>query len=439
MSFTRCLFVFLISLSLPISAARGQHTVELHELSESQRLLYSKAQQGSPAAQYEWANLIESGAALPYLPEKLAVDWYRLSSQQHYAPAHFKLGQLYENGTLVERSFPKAILHYELAGEAGLNEAFIVLSIMGLTQAQSVDDIDQALNYLSRAINNAKSESYGISSIVSFTTYDSTEENAVLEESAINGDAQAAFRLAERYKRGLQVAQDDEKACYWYTQALISGFAEDYEEVFSCIQQGLVSDSPIHDPIQLFAYVAKRNNYNVASFVGEHFYLPYLVEQDLELAFNYFSIAGEQNDDISLNNLGVMHRDGVVKAVDIQKAHTYFERSAKLGLDIAMYHLALSFLAQPDIQNYQQQAFKWFAAAVAATGYPPATFELAKSYLFGIGTERDTTQALQHFIEAKDGGYNDATCYILAIQLLKSPKVTEQHAGQQYLTSCPGS
>ncbi len=68
------------------------------------------------------------------------------------------------------------------------------------------------------------------------------------------------------------------------------------------------------------------------------------VEQDLNKAFQYYTMASAQNDPIALNNLGSLYFSGLGTQVDTRKAMELFTKSAELGNDNAAINLAFIYL-----------------------------------------------------------------------------------------------
>jgi TPR repeat protein len=355
--------------------------------------------------------------------------------------AHMQLATWYREGTMMPKNWDKALYHYEKAGQGGINSAFLEAAALTLATQASVEDIDKAVKYIRLSMGTAdpfstsktnRDATFG-TDYTYVTTYNSEERLDDLIALAEAGDGSAAYRASIRYQDGLQIGKDQAKACYWLSQAILKGFVDVYEEVFGCIQEGLLPDFIFQEPEQLIAYVATINEYNVPSFIAEHYYAPLLFDQDFVKAQKYFELAALQNDDIALNYLGEMHRDGIIKPADQNKAHVYFERAAKLGLEIAMYNLGLSYLNQNDLHENERKAFEWFKRSAISRDFPPAMFEYARLNLFGIGTQQNVGVAKHYFVSARDAGMHEASCFVAVSDYLLAGK---KDAAEQHLDTC---
>lgn len=394
------------------------------------------AQTGDAPAQFALARLIESGGLSRIFSPSDALHWYSLASQQQYAPAHLELGRIYEDGTLINKDLEKAKLFYQLAADSGIEGAHSLNLTFLFRQVSNQEDLKHAIEILFDTVSQDLYSSVAGVTFESITTFDSNDNNSELLINAQNGDANSAFRLAERYKSGREINKDIEQACYWYYQAIRLGLIDYYEELYQCITSDINMNIPLDNPEKLFAYIANANGYNIPSFIGEHYFLPHLVERDVNIAYRYFTIAAEDNDDIALNNLGVIYRDGLLGKPNLTQAHKYFERSANLGQVLAMHNLSLSFLNISGALA-RQEAFTWMEKSSNSREYPPSNFKLALFYLEGIGIDKNLRLANQLFLLAKDSGVSEATCFIVGIHLIQSELREDRIAGEKYLNNCP--
>lgn len=394
------------------------------------------AQTGDAPAQFALASLIESGGLSSIFSPSDALRWYSIASQQQYAPAHIELGRIYEDGALINRDLEKAKLFYQLAADSGIEGAHSINLTFLFRQVSNQEELKHAIEILFDTVSQDIYSSEANVTYESITTFDSNDNNSKLLINAQNGDANSAFRLAERYKSGREITKDIQQACYWYYQAIRLGLIDYYEELYQCIATDINMNIPLNNPEKLLAYIASANGYNIPSFIGEHYFLPHLVERDVNIAYRYFRIAAEDNDDIALNNLGVIYRDGLVGKPNLTQAHKYFERSANLGQVLAMHNLSLSFLNINDAVA-RQEAFTWMEKSSNSREYPPSNFKLALFYLEGIGIDRNLPEANQLFLLAKDSGISEASCFIVGIHLIQSKLREDRIAGEEYLNNCP--
>lgn len=100
---------------------------------------------------------------------------------------------------------------------------------------------------------------------------------------------------------------------------------------------------------------------------GAMFYDGAVVEQDDDIALQWFTKAAEQKHPEALVYLGMMHwRERGVKNQQY-KAEQYFKQAAELGSDEACVHLAgMYYLGEAGVPKNEAEALKWFNKAKGA-------------------------------------------------------------------------
>ncbi len=177
----------------------------------------SAAQRNDPAAQYEVGRLYEVGidqaicsrspsihSCRKSLNEKrfskndseTAVGWYRKSAKQDYAPAQYRLGEMYDDGRGVAKNHDKAREWYKLAADQGMVEARFKLNRHKKSPSEDPD----------RVVVDDKTR-------------------AADRRQALAGSVDAQIRLAKMYDKGLGVPKDYVKAYAWYNIAASQGNA----------------------------------------------------------------------------------------------------------------------------------------------------------------------------------------------------------------------
>jgi TPR repeat protein len=80
------------------------------------------ARGGLPTAQSDLAVMLLDGEAEPPDP-KAAMPWLVLAADAHHPVAEYRLGRLYEDGTVVAKDIAKARALYEEAAQRGVDDA----------------------------------------------------------------------------------------------------------------------------------------------------------------------------------------------------------------------------------------------------------------------------------------------------------------------------
>ncbi len=145
---------------------------------------------GSPAAQYDLAQQLFEGRALPQDQAKAAF-WFARAASAGYAPAEFRLGALYQKGVGVERDPVAAKRWYLAAAEAGNARAAHNLGVMNAEPVGEKADYGEAAKWFRRA--------------------------------AEMGVRDSQYNLAVLYARGLGVDQDLRQSWLWFSLAAAQG------------------------------------------------------------------------------------------------------------------------------------------------------------------------------------------------------------------------
>ncbi|NOZ31638.1 MAG: hypothetical protein GXP01_00880 [Alphaproteobacteria bacterium] len=155
------------------------------------RALMDAARSGDPRAQFEVAAVLSEGKVV----EKnlaLAISWYERSAATGFAPAQYRLGNLYENGFDGQAANPiQARVWYEKAAEAGNRMAMHNLASLFADGSLETQDFSAAAQWF--------------------------------EQAAERGVRDSQFNLGMLYARGLGVAQDYYKSYVWFGLGALSG------------------------------------------------------------------------------------------------------------------------------------------------------------------------------------------------------------------------
>jgi uncharacterized protein len=142
-----------------------------------------KAAGGDVVAQFSLGSLLYYGGS----DTARAIDWLRKAANQHYAPAEFQMGQLYDFGFGVEQNDVEALAWYRKAAEHG--------SAAG-----------------QRAVGDFYQKGRGV-------TADLAEAARWFERAAEADDIRAQHQLGEMYFAGAGVTRDYASAYVWFSLA----------------------------------------------------------------------------------------------------------------------------------------------------------------------------------------------------------------------------
>jgi len=150
---------------------------------------------------------------------------------------------------------------------------------------------------------------------------------------AKEGNPDAMFLLGSCYSSGLAVAQDKEKALYWYRKAAKRGHAPAMGNL---------------------GYLLKNDPF-----------------KDLDKAFYWTKKAADKGVVYAIFNLGALYHDGLGVTQDYDKAFYYFKKAADQGVPLAYYNLGYCYERGKGVKRDKAKAIYWYEKAAEA-GYEPA-------------------------------------------------------------------
>ena len=108
----------------------------------------------------------------------------------------------------------------------------------------------------------------------------------------------------------------------------------------------------------------------MCAFLGKEFYFGWNIDQDLDRAFRYLTVAAKDGDAMSQFLLGFMYWSGRGTEPDQDKALDWFLLASGQGVPEAMYNVAKILLDKDEVNN-REEAIKWLKRSANA-GYDTA-------------------------------------------------------------------
>jgi len=115
--------------------------------------LADAAKNGDALALFEIGARYSEGRAGIAVDPKEAANWYRLAADKGFAPAEYRLGNIYEKGTGVDRDVAKAKQYYEQAANQGNASAMHNLAVLYASGALGQQDYKTAADWFVKAAN----------------------------------------------------------------------------------------------------------------------------------------------------------------------------------------------------------------------------------------------------------------------------------------------
>lgn len=194
--------------------------------------LEQAALQGNAYAAHRLGDQYASGQAVPQ-NWPLAMDWYRRAARRNDAEAQFKLARIYLEGQGGPANPERAGFWLAKAAAAGNAEAEVLLTRLEPGESAAASPVSRAWRDLMRAVP-------------AVATSDRALSIQALQQLAGDGDADAQYRLAQRYRLGQGgTPRDMTAARLWLTRAAEQGHGDAMRVLADLYAQG--SDSMAAD------------------------------------------------------------------------------------------------------------------------------------------------------------------------------------------------
>lgn len=285
------------------------------------------------------------------------------------------------------------------------------------------------------------------------TAQDYEEAIEWYREAAEEGDPRAMYMLGVMYQNGLGVRQDDRKADKWFSRAEEEGYEGGEEAPLptkedapvrqtapqSSRPTGTVSAGSIdidagrpEEMMNLLGLdelveAAALGDLDAAYIIGWCFANGAGVEQDDELAFEWFLMLAEEGDPRAYIWVADAYYNGTGVAQDYEEAIKWYKVIAEDGDDSMMLKVGnFYFRGQITAQDYEE-ALRWYLLA-AAEGNMTAMGNAADVYNHGYGSvPQDLEKAFALFKESAEGGNitsmnNTGVCYLQGRGTAKNTK-----------------
>ena len=227
-----------------------------------------------------------------------------------------------------------------------------------------------------------------------------------MKRAAAMGDAEAQFRLGERYLEGVGVAQDYKEAVRWFRKAA------DQRNAFGQFGLGWMSENGYgvtKDPkaaVEWYRKAADQGFAQAQNNLGGMYRTGEGVAKDLKAAVAWYRKAADQGNANAQNNLGVIFKDGEGAAKDLKAAVAWYRKAADQGLAQAQNNLGGMYRTGEGVAKDLKAAVAWYRKA-ADQGFAEAQNNLGMMYLNGIGVSKNMVFAYKWLLLAQSNMNNE--------------------------------
>ena len=224
---------------------------------------------------------------------------------------------------------------------------------------------------------------------------------------AEGGDPAAQTLIAELYESGRGIARDSKKAAQWYALAADAGNREAQFAYSLKLLEGVGVTKNVERSIDLLRQAADKGH-PMAMFN----YASYLIDERPTIrgysqALPYLEKAAEYRLPDAYFLLAQIYRHGLATGIgDQERSREMLIRAAKSGVDDAQVELGKTYLNGVGVEKDPKNAFRWFQIA-ARKGNAAAQNQLAHLYYRGNGTQVNPVESAKWHILASRAGISD--------------------------------
>ncbi len=196
-----------------------------------------------------------------------------------------------------------------------------------------------------------------------------------VKKLAEQGDADAQFKLGEMYIDGKSVAENKEKAFYWWKKSAEQG----------------VSDAFFN--------------------IGKMYFLGEGTQKNIEKGLYWLKKGAEQGDGLAQSMLGYIYLNGFGNVeMNIQKGVYWYEKYAEQDDrdNVAEFQFKLALLYSQNKQVLNKNKSIYWLKKSAENGYAKGQYYLAVAYFQGDGVPFDKSKGIIWLVKAYGNGSEDA-------------------------------
>lgn len=406
----RLLFLFLVFLSLPLSAAKDAPEPDQ---------LRADAAAGNKTAMFKLGDEYFYGTKTRLPNPTLAAYWYKKAADAGVPEAMFNYAVCLERGNGVDQNRFDAYDWMKKAADAGVKIARFNLAMIDLhgipeDKERGIPAKPPLTSFALSQLEALADEQF-IPAETAFAELLLTQNNTQAVEKAVRilerlvslkEPPPAALRmLADCKYAGRGVKRNPDEMIQLLRKAARLGDAEGIGKLAFCYEYGRAVKQDMEKAFRLYRLSAERGNamsqFKYAEFIANG---TVSKEPDIHTALPWYRKSAEQKNPQALFKLGVFNLEGIGMKKDPRQAAQYFFESATRGYPRAQYNLGCLYAAgEGDLVKDETAAVYWFSLAAKA-GDAVAQRALALRYLEGRGVTRSITKGEEWLLKAAQNG-----------------------------------
>lgn len=396
--------------------------------------LSKAAERNHLESQYELANYYLKGTANKRQYQK-AGEWYKRAARRGHVRSQFELGKLLFEGKGLKQNTDEAIAYLNEAAESGLLEATSYINNIDFSTVPKthvaqetdatelkIDNTDLPVPDIPKENNRKKSiDNYKLG--IAYLTGDGKEKNiyeaaAQFKIASNSGHGKAQYQLAKLYKQGIGVKQDEKLHLHWLEKAAQAGVNSAARDLASIrgnnkntnLKESL-RDNPEDNYKRAMSVLSRSSN-----------------NKETKTAIALLLEAANKNHGLAQYQLGRMNEKGIDVPRNIEKARSWFKKSASNNVSKAQAALvklgksdeSLTTIVVKDDKTFddplKSQLIEKNSSTInsfltnAKNGDQDAQYQVAINYLEGKqGFDQDVKKAIDWLQTAANNNYSKAS------------------------------
>lgn len=299
---------------------------------------------------------------------KNALDFFKKSAEDNYAPAIRNLGECYLFGEGVEKDIEKALEYFKHAFMLGDNKAGVQLSIIYFLGEHVEKDLSRSFQYLSDAAKSGDPDALFYMGQYYYSLHDYTSAFPWFQKAAESGNIDAEYSLGISYLFGKGTEVDINKAISYFIQsaekkhpkachilatlylngwnsiakdetlglkylqkAVTLGVDAAIEQYGELLIEGKLVPKNVESGIKFLTYAADHGSDRAKLCLAELYLNGEETEENPEKVFYWLNTLEDKNDTEIMRMFALMYIDGVGTEKDIEKGIDLLEKCVALG------------------------------------------------------------------------------------------------------------
>ncbi len=405
--------------------ALAKQRLKVKRYEEAMELLNNAADCALPEAMDLLAQCYGHGLGTEKNLQK-AEEWFISAAERGGGEQMLALALRFAEGNLVEESYGKALSWMRRAQNAGVQDAEQRFNASPQAQREAERlrrereqrEKEEAERLRQEREQQEKEEAERLR-----REREQQEKDALrrkmedLENKANQGNAKAAFALAEVFRTGGSgVDKSVGQATKWYQKAAELGHDEAAFALAEAFRSGQGVKKDFGTAVQWYQRAADGGSANAQYALGRLYEDGSGVPRDLDKAVALYRQAADKNQPSAQYRLGLCCQLGQGLPQSQEQAASWYQKAALAGHAEAQNDLALLYYWGEGIPRDYGQAIRWFRKA-AKKGNRSALYGLGYCYEQGLGVEKSTSEAFKRYLQAANKNHVEAQyalglCYL---------------------------